>query len=280
MTTREQNILEQAEQIATRLGQIDGVVAVALGGSWARGAGQPGSDIDLGIYYHPDQPPSIAALRQLAQELDDNHPAEAVTNYGGWGPWMNGGGWLKINGQPVDWLYRDLELVTRCINECQAGKISAYYQPGHPHAFHTHIYMGEVHHCRPLYDPNGTLAALKARTNPYPPRLKQAIIRFQWEAHFALETCRKSAARGDVFHVSGSLFRCAASLVQVLFALNERYIINEKGAMSAIDTFPLRPPGFSEHISAILAHPGQTPEQLLHTIEQLDSLVQAVDQLC
>lgn len=280
MTTREQNILEQAEQIATRLGQIDGVVAVALGGSWARGAGQPGSDIDLGIYYHPDQPPSIAALRQLAQELDDNHPAEAVTNYGGWGPWMNGGGWLKINGQPVDWLYRDLELVTRCINECQAGKISAYYQPGHPHAFHTHIYMGEVHHCRPLYDPNGTLAALKARTNPYPPRLKQAIIRFQWEAHFALETCRKSAARGDVFHVSGSLFRCAASLVQVLFALNERYIINEKGAMSAIDTFPLRPAGFSEHISAILAHPGQTPEQLLHTIEQLDSLVQAVDQLC
>ncbi len=280
MTTREQNILEQAEQIATRLGQIDGVVAVALGGSWARGAGQPGSDIDLGIYYHPDQPPSIAALRQLAQELDDNHPAEAVTNYGGWGPWMNGGGWLKINGQPVDWLYRDLELVTRCINECQAGKISAYYQPGHPHAFHTHIYMGEIHYCRPLYDPNGTLAALKARTNPYPPRLKQAIIRFQWEAHFALETCRKSAARGDVFHVSGSLFRCAASLVQVLFALNERYIINEKGAMSAIDTFPLRPAGFSEHISAILAHPGQTPEQLLHTIEQLDSLVQAVDQLC
>jgi predicted nucleotidyltransferase len=81
-----QHILEQAEQIATRLGQIDGVVAVALGGSWARGAGKPGSDIDLGIYYHPDQPPSIAALRQLAQELDDNHPTDAVTDFGAGDP--------------------------------------------------------------------------------------------------------------------------------------------------------------------------------------------------
>ena len=275
-----QNILIQAEQIAMSLGQIAGVAAVALGGSWARGAGRPGSDIDLGIYYHPDHPPAIAALRQLAQELDDRHPADAVTDYGGWGPWINGGGWLTINGQPVDWLYRDLDLVSRCINDCRAGKISTYYQPGHPHAFHTHIYMGEVHYCRPLYDPNGALTALKALTNPYPRKLKQAIIQTQWEAHFALDTCRKSAARGDAFHVSGSLFRCVAILVQVLFALNERYIINEKGAVSAIDAFPLRPAGFSEHISAILAHPGQTPEELLRAIEQLKKIVQEVDALC
>ena len=274
------DILEQAEHIAARVGQIEGVVAVALGGSWARGAGRPGSDIDLGIYYHPDRPPSIAALRLLAQKLDDRHAADAVTDYGGWGPWINGGGWLKINGQPVDWLYRDLALVTRCINDCQVGKISAYYQPGHPHAFHTHIYMGEVHYCRPLHDPNGALAALKEFTDPYPPGLKQAIMATRWEASFALETCRKSAARGDVFHVSGSLFRSVAILVQVIFALNERYIINEKGAVSAINAFPLRPASFSEHVSAILAHPGQTPEELLHSIEQLDNIIQAVDTLC
>jgi predicted nucleotidyltransferase len=274
-----QRILEQAEQIAARLGQIEGVTAVALGGSWARGAGVSGSDIDLGIYYHPDHPPSIAALRQLAQELDDRHLAETVTDYGGWGPWINGGGWLTINSQPVDWLYRNLELVNRCITDGRVGKIATYYQPGHPHAFHTHIYMGEVHYCRPLYDPDGTLATLKALTDPYPLRLKQALTN-TWEARFALDTCRKSATRGDVFHVSGSLFRCVAILVQVLFALNERYIINEKGAVSAIDTFPLRPASFSEAVSAILSHPGQTPEELLYSIEQLNNIVQAVDALC
>ena len=48
---------DKAQTIADRLGQIDGVVAVVLGGSRARGTASPDSDIDLGIYYQPDQPP-------------------------------------------------------------------------------------------------------------------------------------------------------------------------------------------------------------------------------
>ena len=39
--------LDLSSRIATRLGQIDGVVAVVLGGSWALGTAGPGSDIDL-----------------------------------------------------------------------------------------------------------------------------------------------------------------------------------------------------------------------------------------
>ncbi len=269
-----------AKEIATRLGQINGIVAVALGGSQARGNARPDSDIDLGIYYDPDHPPSIEDLRQLAQELDDHHRADVITGFGGWGPWINGGGWLQINGQHVDWIYRDLALVTRFINECRDGKITTHYQAGHPHGFHNHIYMGEVHYCQPLYDPQGTLTALQTLTTPYPPRLKQALIKASWEASFSLATCRKSAARGDIFHVTGSLFRCTACLVQALFALNERYCINEKGALQAIGAFPLHPAGFSEHVSMVLAHPGSTPEELHHSIEQFEALVQAVQQLC
>jgi predicted nucleotidyltransferase len=40
-----------AEDIAERLGNVTGVVAVALGGSWARGEAHPDSDVDLGVYY-------------------------------------------------------------------------------------------------------------------------------------------------------------------------------------------------------------------------------------
>jgi predicted nucleotidyltransferase len=38
-----------AEGIAERLGKVTGVVAVALGGSWARREGSPNSDVDLGV---------------------------------------------------------------------------------------------------------------------------------------------------------------------------------------------------------------------------------------
>src|SRR5918998_1075114 len=196
-----QATVELAQQIAGRLGQIEGVVAVALGGSWARGEAHPGSDVDLGIYYRNDHRPLIEALHRLAQELGYRYPTETVTDFGGWGPWINGGAWLQLEETPVDWLYRELGQVSRAIDECQAGRPAVHYQPGHP-----------------------------------PPRLKLALIQGQlWEARFALDTCRKSAARGDTFYVSGCLFRCAACMVQALFALNERHLINEKGSVEATD---------------------------------------------
>ena len=45
-----------AERVSARLGEKEGVVAVALVGSWARGEASPDSDVDLGIYYGPDAP--------------------------------------------------------------------------------------------------------------------------------------------------------------------------------------------------------------------------------
>lgn len=269
--------LELAERIAEKLGRIEGVEAVALGGSSARSEARPDSDLDLGIYYDPDSPPRISELRALAQELDDRRQPDLVTDFGEWGPWINGGGWLVIDGQPVDWLYRDLDLVSRTIEDCRSGRTTSHYQPGHPHGFHTHIYMGEIHHCKPLRDPHGALADLKALAAEYPPSLRRTLVKkFLWEAGFTLETCRKPAARGDAFYASGCLFRCAACIVQVLFALNERYFVNEKGSVRAADAFALSPDGFADAVSAVLAEPGRDPARLTESVQRFERLLREV----
>jgi predicted nucleotidyltransferase len=265
------------ERIAARLGRIDGVVAVALGGSWARGAARPDSDFDLGLYYRPERQPPVEALCRLAQELDDRHPPNAVTAFGEWGPWINGGAWLEIEGHRVDWLYRDLDRVARTIAACRAGQPTCDYQIGHPHGFHSHMYMGEVYHARVLHDPDGALAALQALTAEYPPPLRRRLIdRFLFEAQFTVDISRKPARRGDVFYVSGCLFRCIACLVQVLFALNRRYFLNEKGAVASIETFPLRPADFGETAARVFEHGGAG----VASIDQCAELVVAVRQLC
>jgi predicted nucleotidyltransferase len=272
--------VELARRIAGRLGEIEGVVAVALGGSWARGEARAGSDVDLGIYYRDERRPPLEELHRLAKDLGYRNPAQPVTDFGGWGPWINGGAWLQVDGTPVDWLYRELGQVSRTIDECRAGRTAVYYQPGHPHGFHTHIYMGEVHYCRPLHDPDGALLSLKNVTRDYPPRLKQSLIRSQlWEARFALDTCRKSAARGDAFYVAGCLFRCAACMVQALFALNERYLVNEKGSVEAADSLPLRLANFKETVNFALARPGERPEELESSIRRLEDLLEALEEL-
>lgn len=274
------NSVQLAHDIAVRLAQIDGVRAVVLGGSWVRGASDANSDIDLGIYYDPAVPLVIGGLRALAAELDDSDSGDAVTEIGGWGPWINGGAWLMVSGQRVDWIYRDLALVRQVVEECLAGNPKVYYQPGHPHGFHTHIYLAEIALCQPLHDPHGDVVALKTLSVPYPPALKRALIGSLWEAGFALDTSRKSAARGDVFHVAGGLFRCAAVLAQVLFALNEQYWINEKGSIQAICGFSLHPQDWESRVTRILAQPGVMPEALTASLTAFDALVEEVRVLC
>ncbi|MBE0690002.1 MAG: nucleotidyltransferase domain-containing protein, partial [Anaerolineae bacterium] len=257
MTNAYESIPDLAESIAGGLIAIPGVYAVVLGGSWARGASDEHSDIDLGIYYDPEHLPDLAHLRALAATLDASGSGDAVTAFGAWGPWINGGAWLTVDEQRVDWIYRDLAQVRKQIDACLAGHPQAHYQAGHPHAFHTHTYMAEIALCKPLADPYGAIAALKQLAQPYPPALKRALIGGSlWEAQFALDTSRKTALRGDVVYVSGALFRCVACLLQVIFALNECYCLNEKGALKAVAEMPLCPRDFDKRVRQLMAHMG------------------------
>jgi hypothetical protein len=48
---------------------------------------------------------------------------------------MNGGGWLKVEGISVDFLYRDVDQVNRVIDDYHSGQITIDYQPRHPYGF-------------------------------------------------------------------------------------------------------------------------------------------------
>jgi predicted nucleotidyltransferase len=270
-----------AKDIAERLGNVTGVVAVALGGSWARGEAHPDSDVDLGVYYRPDRPLVIGELRRLAQELDDRHLPDLVTKTGEWGPWINGGGWLRVAGRAMDWLYRDAVKVAATIERSVSGQTACHYQPGHPHGFHEHVYLGEVNRCRALHDPEGLLRELRSAVSTYPPKLKRVLVeKHLWEAGFSLEIARKPAARGEASYVSGCLFRGVSCMVQALFAANERWFLNEKGSVAAVDSMAAKPEGFSEAASWLLGCPGRDAGALGRSISRYEGLLAQVRESC
>jgi predicted nucleotidyltransferase len=243
--------------LVVALASVPGIEAIALGGSRARGTATVHSDYDIGLYYRTDRPIDTAALGRVAARLDDRGPEANVTPIGGWGPWIDGGGWLLIGGTQVDLLYRNLERVGAAIDDAHAGKVERFYQPGHPHAFLPTIYAGEVACARALYDPTGALAGLQSRTRPYPAALAKALReRFEWEAGFALANARKSLDRADVSYLAGCAFRAVACLCQTLFALNGVWLLNEKGAVAAVDGFALRPAGFASRVASVFADLG------------------------
>jgi hypothetical protein len=260
------------------LSRVPGVHAIALGGSRARGDAGAHSDYDIGLYYEPGAPFDVALLQQVVAGLQDTGQAASLTPIGGWGRWINGGGWLTIQGTRVDMLYRDLQLARAVISDCRDGRIERHYQPGHPHAFVSSIYIGEVAYCRVLSDPAGSLAALKQLTEPYPPRLADALIEtFLWEAEFALQNARHGRGLDDITYVTGCAFRCIACLCQVLFAMNRVYLLNEKGAVAAAAQLARRPDAFASRVAASLhaigtARPADGLEELERLVRETEAM--------
>lgn len=259
-------------QLVDQLKPVRGMKAIVLGGSYARGTQRPDSDLDIGLYYHADQPLDIDQLRALASNLNDM-PQPIVTEIGGWGSWVNGGAWLTIGGQRVDWLYRDIDFVSSIIDDCHAGHIRSDYWQQPAYGFHSFMYCTELAICRPLFDPDQVIASLKAKVAHYSPELKHAIVRtFLWSARFTLDNTTKPAARGDTYIVAGCIARTIHCLVQILYALNETYYLSEKTLATDLRSFRLQPDQFLERITMLLGAPGTTSAQLQEALLRTEAL--------
>jgi len=276
----EREIDQIPNQVVARVSKIEGVLAIVLGGSRARGTADEHSDIDLGIYYDGKHPFAVPALGAAAKELDDRHADGLVTSFGEWGPAVNGGGWLEIGGNHVDFLYREIGAVRDAIEDCIAGRPRSIYQLGHPLGFHIQIYAGEVQVCRPLYDPANAIAQLKSLVREYPEKLRTAAVtKHLFDAEFEISIAAKPAERADVMYVAGCLFRAAGFMTLVLYALNRKFFLNEKGAFAESRGFAIRPARFHDTVARALGRVGTTSADLSKSVVSFQGLVAELRQL-
>ncbi|HWS33561.1 MAG TPA: nucleotidyltransferase domain-containing protein [Actinoplanes sp.] len=260
--------------LAQRLLDVPGVVGVVLGGSRARGTHTEESDYDLGLYYRA--PLDTGRLGELATEVAG--PGARVTAVGEWGPWVDGGGWLRIDGNAVDWLYRDLDRVRKCWSDAEQGMYGCHVQAGHPLGVPDHSYPGELALARILADPTGDLADLQRRVRVFPRPLAEALVAGLWEADFLVGIARKAVTRGDSAYVAGCLFRAVGVLTHALHGAAGRWLINEKGAVAATAVLPGAPAGFRSRVDTIFATIDPDPSRLTEAIDlTADMVLETVD---
>ena len=255
--------------LAERLTGVPGIVGVLLGGSRARSTHTEDSDTDLGLYYR--RPLDVDRLGELAREVAG--PAAQVTATGEWGPWVDGGGWLRIDGAAVDWIYRDLDRVEQAWRDAEKGWYEFHAQAGHPLGVPDFAYPGEVALGVILADPAGELEALQRRASVYPPALGDALISGLWEADFLIGVARKAISRRDVTYVSGCLFRLVGVCTHALHGAAGRWLINEKGAVAATAALPGAPRTFREQVDALFAGLDPDPIRLAASLDAATDLV-------
>lgn len=264
------NSIDVVMRVAVALHDVAGVDAVVLGGSRATGHDSMHSDIDIGIYYGAMQPIDLVQLNHVAQHLDDAQRSNLVTPPGGWGPWVNAGGWLNIDGYHVDLILRDTHRVTQVVNNSEVGLVSAYYQPGHPHAFVDVMYMGELAESQVLWCDSATVTSLKARAEHYPDALQRAIYEvFGFEAQFSSDLASKTVARHDAYYLMAHVIRSISCINQLIFAANRRYCLNEKKAVQRANAFAVCPSNYATRVDGLLHDATRQPVDACGALRQL-----------
>lgn len=83
------------EAVIDALKNVGNLLALVLGGSYARGVAQKSSDIDIGVYYREAAPLAVDDVRRVAARICTPGSTPVVTELYGWGPWVNGGAWIQ-----------------------------------------------------------------------------------------------------------------------------------------------------------------------------------------
>lgn len=270
LTPAQQALLQD---MAERLSAIPGLEAVALGGSHARGRARPGSDLDIGLYYARTTPFDVALVRALAKTFNDA-PSPVVSERGGWGRWVDGGAWLTVGGQRVDWLYRSVDAIEAAWNDALNGHFERDDAQQPPFGFFGPTLLGEICIAQSLSDPTGELARLKALVSHYPNALRASVVQSSlWDADFTLRAfAPKFADRNDAWGAASCMARVMHRLILALFALNKVWLVNDKTALDEIREFPQAPEDFADRINALLASPGAAAESLRASLKTCRTL--------
>src|SRR6267378_4121867 len=141
-------------ELANELAVMPGTVAVVLGGSRALGSNDAGSDWDLGLYYRGAINLTALAARGV------------VYPPGSWGRVMNGGAWLRCEGEKVDVLLRDLDVVEHWTRRAEKGEFERDALLGYLAGIPTYSLSAELASCQPL---RGNIPA-----SPFPPMIIDA----------------------------------------------------------------------------------------------------------
>lgn len=260
---------------------VTGRYALALGGSLAKAKGDSLSDLDL--YLFADELASVEARRNLIVQKTGADAgiwvgAADLTGIGGSGTDFTYGRWR------VETLARGIAVVEKVIGDCQAGRYEAWLSCWNPWGFYSHVLLSDIATAQPLADAQNILGVWQERLRVYPAPLKAAIMKRHlaaarfWPGNFHYAT---AVQRGDFLYTQGIAGQVTHHLLQVLYALNEKYYPGDKKNLLDVAKFALCPPGFAEELRTLLAPvvPRTAQEQqnrLRRMVEAVGALAETV----
>lgn len=238
-----------------------GRVAVALGGSRAKGLADSKSDYDFRVYADRFRGPELTQTTAWVE-------FEAI-----WRAWESRG--LRIDGA---WC-RGIADIDR---DLVAWRDGIAEPPDYDWTIWGYHLPTDIAHQQIIADPDGVLAGWKASLAVYPEPLRRAVVAkhlsilryWRNDYHYL-----SKVDRGDAMFLAGLTAKLLHSVAQVLFALNRTYFVGDGWNLRTAAAFTVLPANLAPRVEAIL-DPGARADRwqlqyrgLVALIDDLDVLV-------
>ena len=212
--------LEIARQVAARLRRHEGIQAIVVGGSVARGYADAYSDLEMPLFW--EALPGDALRQGIATDLG------ATYLYGYDGPAQEDQ--LLIGGFQVDFWHNTVADEERVLDEVLCGYDTDLGSSN---------FLDTVRTCIPLYG-EAIIARWKARARAYPDELaaraiEEAIARLD-RGHLEIH-----AARGNPTMAYAAIAALQQQLFLILLALNRAYYPSFKWLYRSLEGMPVKP---------------------------------------
>lgn len=245
MTESRKNVVADdpvIKRVVAEMKVLPGVVAIGLGGSRSIGTATAHSDYDIILFSEKPDGIDADAIQAVLERF--------------------GGGWqggeakpfaeMTVEGKKVEVLFRSFQRIESEIAMAKKGEFRRVLNPLHVIGFLSTIVVSYATYIRPLWDPEGRLREVVKSAFPYPEALREKMIQtFRTEAKVALIHAGKTRSVHDIAHLMGLYSRAHVAWVILLFAINRRYPIIDKGGRQLVPKMPASPANFDFRTKAI-----------------------------
>jgi predicted nucleotidyltransferase len=242
---------EFLDLVVTECTRIDGVEAVALGGSRARGDHRPDSDWDFAAYYRGRV--DVEAFEKLGWPGRVYRPFE-------WGHVMYGGAVFDLDGRHFDVHYRNLDVVEYWSSEAEEGRFEVAILGFHLAGIPTYMLRGELATNRVL---RGDLPR-----PDFPDRLRRdAPPAWSRRAGRELDYARYWARTENPVACAGALAKVVMQLAHARLAHRGIWALNEKHMVEWAELAEIEP---------LFAGLGSSRSELHRAIDALHALASTI----
>ncbi len=255
----ESNLQKKINTLVEILKQTtEGKCAIALAGAHAKGAADPASDIDFFIYAEKAGP--VEERRKIIASIADPDTSFWVDDSFEAAPW---GGSMDFCYQrtPVEATARTLRYENKIVEDCLEGRFEIIPATWTSNGYYTFIHLCELSFVKPVYDPDGVLAALQKKAAVYPEPLAEAIQEtflgrastWLWNFHYD-----SAIRRQDLLFCAPIVQHTVLDMVQVIFARNRVYFTGDKKLEKALGALPQCPAALLDNLEFLLTTPRDT----------------------